>query len=145
MNVLIVEPSRFVATVLSNLCAKHGLVPHIADSGQDGLDKLNQESTDLILMSYELGDMKGPDFFSRAKTMSNARGVVGVMFSGTAHHDVVSEALGAGITECFAKNDMRRLEDFLEQFAASVSVRFSGRVMLVEDSKTAAMFARTIL
>ena len=145
MNVLIVEPSKFVATVLSNLCAKHGLIPHIADSGKDGLDKLRLESTDLILMSYELRDMKGPEFFSHAKTIRKARGVVGVMFSGTVHHDVMSEALEAGITECFAKNDISRLEDFLEQFAASASVRFSGCVMLVEDSKTAAMFACSIL
>ncbi len=145
MNVLIVEPSRFVASVLSNLCASRGLTPHLAESGEAGLDKLRQESPELILMSYELNDMKGPEFFTRAKAMRNARRVTGVMFSATDHPDVISEALEAGITECFAKSDRRRLEDFLEQFAASVSIRFSGQVMLTEDSKTAAMFARTIL
>lgn len=85
MNVLIVEPSKFVASVLGSLYAKRGLIPRIADSGKMGLDILHQASPDLIIMSYELRDMKGTEL--------NARGVIGVMFSGTDSHDVVSEAV----------------------------------------------------
>lgn len=145
MNVLIVEPSHFVSAVLRNLCGKYGLVPRLAESGAGALDMLREASPDLIVMAYELGDMNGCEFFSRAKTLRNARGVPGVMFSGTAKQSVVIEALGSGVTECFSKNEMRRLEDFIKHIAETTAARFSGRVMLVEDSKTAAMFARSVL
>ena len=145
MNVLIVEPSQFISTVLRNLCRKYGLLPCIANSGTEGLAMLQQTNPELIVMAYELGDMNGCEFFSRAKTVRNARGVPGVMFSGTSKQSVVIEALDSGITECFAKNEMRRLEDFLKHIAETTAARFSGRVMLVEDSKTAAMFARSVL
>ncbi len=145
MKVLIVEPSAFVGAVLSNLCRKYGLIPQIAASGTAGLEMLRAVSPDLIVMSYELSDMNGSQFFSRARAVRNVRGVPGVMFSCNEKRSVIMEALSAGITDCFSKNDMRRLEDFLKHFAEAATARFSGRVMLVEDSETAAIFARGVL
>lgn len=145
MNALIVEPSHFVAGVLSGICAKHGLGVRLAGSGQEGLAKLADGNVDLILLAYELGDMNGCEFFTQVKTLRKAGDIPGVMFAATHDHDRVSEALEAGITECFAKRELRRLEEFVEHFVQSASCRFTGRAMLVEDSRTAALFARRVL
>ena len=145
MNVLIVEPSKFVTSVLRNVCAKYGMTTRFAHSGRGGLSELAHEGADLILMSYELGDMTGTEFFVQAKITRNGRNVPGILVSASHQAAMVSEALQAGITECFAKTEIQRLEDFLQQFSASALARFDGKVLLVEDSKTAALFARKVL
>lgn len=145
MNVLIVEPSKFFGSVLKNMCAKFGMTARLVHSGQGGLSSLALESVDLLMTSYELGDMTGTEFFAQAKVTHNGRNTPGILVSATHQPAMVGEALQAGITECFAKTEIHRLEDFLQQFCSSALARFEGKVLLVEDSKTAALFARTVL
>lgn len=145
MNVLIVEPSRTVCFTLSALFAKYGLEPRIARSGQEGLELLKSAPADLLCFAFELGDMDGVEFFVTAKAQKLVHHQPGLMFASTQRKAAINRALMAGVTECFSKRDLVQLELFVERFAASSLVRVSGKVLLVEDSSSAAMFYRQIL
>jgi two-component system cell cycle response regulator len=145
MNVLIVEPSRTVAFTLSTLFAKYGLEARVARSGQEALEMLKGNAADLLCFAFELGDMDGIEFFVSAKSHKLVHHQPGLMFASTQRKAVINRALMAGVTECFSKRNLDQLEQFVERFSISNSVRMKGRVLLVEDSASSAMFYRQIL
>lgn len=145
MNVMIVEPSRTVTSILTSLFGKYGLDTRVAKNGQQGLEMLEEKQSSLLCFAYELGDMDGVEFFTAAKSRKLVHHQPGLMFSATQRKTVVNRALMAGVTECFSKRNLDQLENFIEQFALSNRSRISGRVLLVEDSPSAVMFYRQIL
>ena len=145
MNVLIVEPSRTVAYTLSSLFGKYGFESRVAKSGQEALEMLKGAPADLMCFTFELGDMDGIDFFVTAKAHKLVHNQPGLLFASTPRKSVINRALMAGVTECFAKRNLDQLEQFVERFASSNNVRISGRVLLVEDSMSSAMFYRQVL
>ena len=145
MNVLIVEPSRTVAYTLSTLFGKHGFEPRVARSGQEALEMLKVKPAELLCFTFELGDMDSIDFFITAKAQKLVHHQPGVMFTSTLRKSIINRALMAGVTECFSKRNLEQLEQFVERFAASNDVCISGKVLLVEDSRSSAMFYRQVL
>lgn len=145
MNALIVEPSRTVAYTLSGLFGKYGLESRVARNGAEGLEMLAQRKADLLCFAFELTDMDGIEFFVSAKAQKLVHHQPGLMFASTQRRAVLNRALMAGVTECFSKRDLVQLEQFVERFSFSNQVRVSGRVLLVEDSASTAMFYRQIL
>lgn len=145
MNVLIVDPSRTVSYTLSTLFAKHGFEPRVAKLGHEALEALEQGSVDLLCFAYELGDMDGIEMFVTAKARKLLHHQPSLMFTSSLHRRVVNRALEAGVTECFQKRHLERLEQFIKNFAASNRQRFNASVLLVEDSTATAMYYCKIL
>jgi two-component system cell cycle response regulator len=145
MNVLIVEPSRTVAFTLSTLFGKYGFESRVARSGQEAMEMLRGAQVDLLCFTFELGDMDGIEFFISAKAHKLVHHQPGLMFSATPRKAVINRALMAGVTECFSKRNLPQLESFVERFAASSQVCLNGKVLLVEDSMSSAMFYRQVL
>jgi two-component system cell cycle response regulator len=145
MNVLIVEPSRTVAYTLSTLFGKQGFEPRVARSGQEALELLKLKPASMLCFTFELGDMDGVDFFITAKAHKLVHHQPGLMFTSTLRKNIINRALLAGVTECFSKRNLGQLEQFVERFAASNDVCINGKVLLVEDSKSSAMFYGQVL
>lgn len=145
MNILIVEPSRTVAYTLSTLFGKYGFEPRVARSGEEALEMLQGKHADLLCFAFELGDMDGIEFFVSAKARKLVHHQPGLMFASTRHRAVINRALMAGVTECFSKRNLGLLEQFVERFAAGTRACVNGRVLLVEDSASSAMFYLQIL
>lgn len=145
MNVLIIEPSRTVAYTLSTLFGKYGFEPRVARSGQEALEMLKGSPAELLCFAYELGDMDGVELFISAKAHKLVHHQPGLMFASTQRKAVLNRALMAGVTECFSKRDLDQLEQFVERFAASNHACVNGRVLLVEDSASAAMLYRQVM
>jgi two-component system cell cycle response regulator len=145
MNVLIVEPSRTVAFTLSTLFGKYGFEARVAKNGQEALEMLKAHAAELVCFAFELGDMDGIEFFVSAKSHKLVHHQPGLMFASTQRKAVINRALMAGVTECFSKRNLDQLEQFVERFSLSNTVRVKGRVLLVEDSASSAMFYRQIL
>lgn len=145
MNVLIVEPSRAIAYTLSTLFGKYGFESRVARNGQEALVMLKGAPAELLCFTYELGDMDGIEFFVSAKASKLVQNQPGVMFATTQRKTVINRALMAGVTECFPKRNLDQLEQFVERFAASSKMSINGRVLLVEDSMSSAMFYRQVL
>lgn len=145
MNVLIVEASRTVAYALSTLFSKHGFEPRVVKLGHEALKVLETGTVDLLCFAYELDDMDGIELFVTAKARKLLHDQPGVMFTSSHHKQLTQRALDAGVTECFEKRHPEQLEKFIENFAASNILRADGRVLLVEDSESNALYCRKIL
>lgn len=142
---MIVEPSRVAAHMLSMLFGRYGIKSRIAHGGKEALDMLESTPADLLCFAYELEDMDGIDLFVGARSRKLLHHQPGLMFSSTRRKAVLERALEAGVTECFSKQNLAQLEQFIEKFAAANRAHFEGRVLLVEDSMPAALFYRQVL
>jgi two-component system cell cycle response regulator len=145
MKVLIVEPSRLVALMLASMFGKHGFEVIQARNGAEALNLLARQRVDLLCFAYELGDMNGIDLFVTVKARGFAYHQPALLFASTHDKKVVDHALEAGVTECFSKKQMARLDEFVGRFAQGGRAHLEGSVLLVEDSATAALFCRQML
>ena len=145
MRALIVDPSRVVVSTLTILFGRYGIDSSYVKCGKEALDLLKHEQVDLICFAYELNDMNGIDMFIAARANKLLHHQPGLMFSSTHDKSVVGRALEAGVTECFSKSNLPKLEQFVEKFAAGSHDRIDGSVLLVEDSSSATIFYRRIL
>ncbi len=147
MRVLIVEPSKTYRHVLSGLFSDAGYEAVGVGSGKEGLVSGEKEEFDLICSSYLLPDMSGIDF--TRKLRKNGRQQLPIILL-TSEEDtgVLIKALRAGITETFPKSNLVELEEFIIDFqesSQSTTSGLSGRVLYVEDSRSAAHVVKKYL
>lgn len=145
MRVLIVDPSRTVTVTLATLFVKFGCEHCAAGSGQEALSVLERQAVDLLCFTYELPDMNGIDFFVAAKARRLVHTQPCLLLTSRQCTDITTMALKAGVTECFSKHRPEELERFVELFVESNRRRVNGRVLLVEDSSSSALFCREVL
>lgn len=145
MKALIVEPSRFIAMMLSNVMNKHGVEVVAARTGGEALTKLRKQKFDLLCFAYVLGDMDGIKFIDAAHAQGFSDKNPALMFAATHDNASIHRASTAGVTECFSKHQLKELDKFVERFTAGDVLKVSGRVLLVEDSATAALFCMRTL
>ncbi|MDD2852311.1 MAG: diguanylate cyclase [Desulfuromonadaceae bacterium] len=145
MKVLLVDPSRAVTLMLGTLLGKFGALYFTAGSGREALSVLERETVDVLCFTYELPDMDGVDFISAAKARNLIHAQPCLMFSSTQGSEITARALSAGVTECFPKHNLEKLERFIERFVRNNRRRIGGHVLLVEDSASGAAFCRHVL
>ena len=144
MKALIVEPSRMIRNVLLSLFSKNEISAVTVETATEALASLESESVDFLCFSMQLGDMTGIDFFVQAKE----RGLIGkhpsVMLT-SSEESVTAKAISLGVTECFYKNEPEVFEAYVNRWAENCSLKLSGEVLLVEDSKIQAAFLENLL
>jgi two-component system cell cycle response regulator len=106
---------------------------------------LKEHPVEFLSFASELGDMEGIEFFVAAKEKQLVHQEPGVMISATQNKSVVRRDLRAGVTEVFCKRKFDQIEHFIERFTACVEVSVSGRVLLVEENTSSAIFFRHVL
>lgn len=140
MKALIVEPSRLIAMMLGNVMEKHAIESVVMRSAGEALEAMAHKKFDLICFAYVLSDMDGIEFIRVAKERDLLGNRPVLMFAATHDKERIDQALHAGVTECFSKHQMKELDKFIGRFTAASKLKISGRVLMVEDSATAALF-----
>ncbi|MFA7293233.1 MAG: diguanylate cyclase [Rhodocyclaceae bacterium] len=145
LKALVLDPSRFQRSVLASVFARRNIEVTMADSAAAGLNALAESSYDILCFSLELGDMRGTEFFREAKRQNRVGFFPSLMVSSTPDKALFDEAISLGVTDCFPKTDLAGLEQYVEQWESRTTRRLSGRVLLVEDSDTAANFLTEVM
>jgi len=145
MKALIVEPSRFFASVLSAMLLRHQIESDIVTTGEAGLNALGSNSYDLMCFAYALGDMNGKEFFLQAKVKSLANYFPSFMITSGVERQDIQMALSLGVTDCVLKNELGQLETAIAAIASQAGKTLHGRVLLVEDSDVIAAHSQSIL
>lgn len=145
LKVLLIDPSRFQRTIIASVFARSNVEVVMAESGDAGLQMLADGHFDILCFSLELGDMRAPAFYREAVRRKLAGNVPALMLAGTLDKVVFDDAIAAGITDCFPKSDLGDLERYVEQWERRATHRLTGRVLLVEDSDTAANFCIEVM
>lgn len=145
MKVLLVEPSRFLRSVIGSIFVRYNIDVQMAESGTQALAALREGRPEILCFALELGDMRGTDFFREAQRQNLVGFFPALMITSSTDKTVFDDAVAAGVTDCFPKSDLDGLEQYVEQWQRHATRRLSGRVMLVEDSDTAANFCADVM
>jgi two-component system cell cycle response regulator len=145
MKVLLVEPSRFLRSVIGSIFVRYNIDVQMAESGTQALAALREGRPEILCFALELGDMRGTDFFREAQRQNLVGFFPALMITSSTDKTVFDDAVAAGVTDCFPKSDLDGLEQYVEQWQRHATRRLSGRVMLVEDSDTAANFCTDVM
>jgi len=145
LQALLIDPSRFQRSVMASVFARRNVAVDFADSAAAGLQALAGGQYDILCFSFELGDMRGTDFFREAKRRNLVGFLPSLMVSASPDKAAFDEAVALGVTDCFPKSDLPGLEQFVEHWEGRATRRLGGRVLLVEDSDTAAGFCTEVM
>jgi two-component system cell cycle response regulator len=135
LNGLIIDGDETFRRTTRIVLEEAGFMVEDAASGHEGLEKAKQQRFTLVCCAYKLPDITGSDFCSKI------RAIVGYDFSSVlvfAEEDngrMLKQALLAGATDIFSKNDMDDLKVYLHRFVEREQRQLSGRVLFIEDSR----------
>lgn len=146
-SIMIVDGSEVSRTIISRIIKSEMQNTNIVTcgSGEEAIVHLGQEQFDLITTSLMLPDMDGLDLAKRIRLSDSHHYTPIVVVSGDADSRLLREGFDAGVTDYFDKS--LGYHPFVE-FIKTITRRTTGlvgRVLYVEDSKTAAMITRHIM
>jgi len=146
-SIMIVDGSEVSRTIISRIIKTemHNTRIITCGTGEEALAHLSLERYDLITTSLMLPDMDGLDLAHRARSSDTHHYTPIVVVSGDADSRLLREGFEAGVTDYFDKS--QGYHAFVE-FIKNITRRTAGlvgRVLYVEDSKTAAMVTRHIM
>ncbi len=114
-------------------------------AGRDALALLDNEKFDLITTALLLPDMDGLKLSSKIRKSVTHHYTPVIVVSGDADDRLLREGFEAGVTDYFDKSEgYRAFGTFISSFIQRNS-RLVGKILYVEDSKTAASVTTTIL
>jgi two-component system, cell cycle response regulator len=114
-------------------------------SGSEALDHLEKEQYDLVTTALMLSDMDGLDLCRQLRDSPDHHFTPLIVISGDADQRLLREGFAAGVTDYFDKSRGypafgKYIKAFCQRNRGMV-----GRVLYVEDSRTAAVMTRRIL
>ena len=145
MRALIVEPSRFLRSVISSIFSSANIIAIQAESAAEALVLLAEEPCDILCFAQQLREGTGLNLLQQVKAAHPGHAMVSLMVSSDLTPARLEEAALAGVTEAFSKAHLDALEAFVKRFAESRQSTITGHVLLVEDSIVAAKFCLEVI
>lgn len=100
-TVLTVEDSRAVRKIITKQVSELGMEVLEAENGQEGLDVLQQQSVDLILLDVTMPVMDGIEMLKQLRASGNATPVI--MLTAESGKNVLVDLMKTGITDYILK------------------------------------------
>lgn len=114
-------------------------------SGEEALTHLALRKYDLITTALMLADMDGLDLCRRLRSLHEQHFTPVIVISSDVDNRLLREGFAAGVTDYFDKSQGYPVfSKFIKTFC-QLNTGMVGRVLYVEDSKTAATMARRIM
>jgi len=146
-SIMVVDGSEVSRTIISRIinAEMHNTRIITCGTGEEAMAHLAMEQFDLITTALMLPDIDGLDLARRIRMSDTHHYTPVVVVSGDADSRLLREGFEAGVTDYFDKS--LGYQAFVE-FVKSITRRTAGlvgRVLYVEDSRTAAMVTRHIM
>ncbi len=135
LNGLIIDGDDSFRSTARTVLEQAGFTVEDASSGHDGLDKAKQQRFTLVCCAYQLPDITGSDFCSKIRAMPGYDFSSVLVFAEEDNGRMLKQALLAGATDIFSKNDLDDLRVYLDRFVEREQRQLSGRVLFIEDSR----------
>lgn len=145
LRALVIDDSRLWRRSVSSVLSGMGVAVSEASAGAEGLLIATQGSFDLICLDLHLPDLDGREVCRRLRSTHATATVPVVMLTAEQDTPTLMECALAGATDVLPKRKIDALEAALQGFVRNQQRRHEGRVLLVEDSPTAAYVARRAL
>lgn len=135
LNALVIDGTATFRNIARELLEKSGFVVTVAESGGDGLELAKSERFTLVCCSQHLPDITGSDFCGQIRAISGYDFASVIVLTAEDNSRILKQALLAGATDIFSKNDLEELEIYLQRFVERKNRQISGRVLFIEDSR----------
>lgn len=148
MRALIIEPSIVYQMMLGQLLEDSQFETDAAKSGQEAIDKIEQDDFDLICVAMQLSDLSGIELCRKIRDMGEVFAHIPIiMITSEEDRDTLVDALIAGATEIFKKTAIARFTTYLRQFVwKNTELReMGGDILYVEDSLAVASVTCSLL
>jgi two-component system cell cycle response regulator len=146
-SIMVVDGSEVSRTIIARIINAEMTNTRITTcgSGEEALAHLNTEQFDLITTALMLPDMDGLDLTRKIRQTNTHHYTPVIVVSGDADSRLLREGFDAGVTDYFDKAlGYQSFVEFIKAFTRRTS-GLVGRVLYVEDSRTAAMITRHIM
>ena len=143
-KVLLADDSRTFQSLFKTLLAPCDFDLFICNGGQEALDVIDREYIDFVCSSFYLRDMEGIELCRRVRHLTRYASKPFVLLTSVDSSDALTQALPAGVTDIFHKNDVGNLLAFIKRFP-SANTRIKGRILYVEDSTSQRLLLKAIL
>ncbi|MDH5591395.1 MAG: response regulator, partial [Gammaproteobacteria bacterium] len=135
LNALVIDGEQTFRNNAQGLLEKAGFIVKTAESGHDGLALAKNERFTLVCCSYQLPDIAGSDFCGQIRSLPGYDFASVLVLTAEDNSKILKQALLAGATDIFSKNDLAELKIYLQRFVERESRLLSGRVLFIEDSR----------
>lgn len=135
LNALVIDGSATFRNIARELLEKSGFVVTTAESGSEGLELAKSERFTLVCCCHHLPDLAGSEFCGQIRAVSGYDFTSVIVLTAEDNSRILKQALLAGATDIFSKNDLEELEIYLQRFVERKNRQISGRVLFIEDSR----------
>ncbi|PHS24352.1 MAG: diguanylate cyclase response regulator [Methylophaga sp.] len=135
LNGLIIDGDEVFRRTIRIVLEQAGFTVEEAASGQEALEKAKQQRFTLVCCAYHLPDITGSDFCSKIRSVAGYDFSSVLVFAQEDNGRMLKQALLAGATDVFSKNDLDDLKVYLNRFVEREQRKLSGRVLFIEDSR----------
>jgi two-component system cell cycle response regulator len=146
-SIMVVDGSEVSRTIIARILRNEmeSTMITTCGSGEEALSYLNGGQFDLITTALMLPDMDGLDLTRSIRRSDSHHYTPIIVVSGDADNRLLREGFDAGVTDYFDKSlGYQAFVDFIKTFSRRNS-GLVGRILYVEDSRTAAMVTCSIM
>jgi len=145
MDILLLENSDAFRRILQGIFSEIPDAESYATAdADDALEQLDNKNYSLICVSMYLEDGDGISFTQRVRKLEKYFYTPVFLITSEKSQKVIIEALAAGITEVFLKQELDQLINFISRLASKHS-KLSGRILYVEDSDSQRIATKQVL
>lgn len=117
--------------------------PVICTTAAEGLAALENQRFDFICLSLFLTDGDGVELSRKIRALPKSVHTPIILFTANVNDDLYAQALSAGVTEVFHKQDVRQLVNFINRFTVQRQ-KMDGRILYIEDTASQREFVTKI-
>lgn len=133
-HILIIENSRLFTDLLATLMKSHGFETVCCSTGKEALEICKDHSFNLICVAYHLPDFSGDALCQALRSNQTLKNSRIILFTAEDNNTLLKDALLAGATDIYNKNEFEQFQIYIERYAQLVEPNLVGHALLIEDS-----------
>ncbi len=135
LHALVIDNDVASRQAVSLLLEQAGFKVDACKTGHEGLLLAKRQRFSLICCSDNLTDITGSEFCSKARALAGYDYVSVIVLTVEDNPRTLKQALLAGATDIFSKQDITELEIYVQRLVEREVRQLSGRVLFIEDSQ----------
>ena len=136
MKALVIEDTKMYQQVVNTVLSNLGVSVQLAATAEEGLQAVQEEAFDLIVLDLHLPDKDGLEVCRELRTQEQTRLLPTILLTSEDALGTLKAAYGAGVTDVMRKTGVSELHRSFTQLINRMSRQYEGRVLYVEDSAT---------
>ena len=135
LTALIIDGDETSKQTLKMLLEESGFLVKSAALGHEALSYAQQKRFNFVCCNDNHNDMSGSEFCSQLRAVAGYDYIPVIMLTHEDNPRVLKQALLAGATDIFNKNDFSEFEIYLQRLVEREVRQLTGRVLFIEDSR----------